>query len=379
MADNDEERTESATPKRLEEARKRGEIPRSRDLSTAAVMLSGGAALSYMGGNLGAQLHGLMRSSLSLTREQATNEQLLLATVGGNVGHTLLACAPILGLMFLAALCAPLVLGGWVFSTEALAPKFSRLNPIAGFGRLFSMNGVMELAKAIAKFAIVGLVAVIVLRRNLNAMMGLGSEPVDKAVVHAASMCGSALLALGGALGFIALIDVPYQLWSHAKKLRMTRQEIRDEYKESEGSPESKSRIRERQQEMARARMMEEVPKADVVVTNPTHFAVALRYDDKRMRAPIVVAKGADLIAARIRAVAGEHAVPIFEAPPLARLLYRNVDIGGEIPNSVYVAVAQVLTYIYQLKSARKQGMQTPPPPVVEVPEELVPKPEDMN
>jgi flagellar biosynthesis protein FlhB len=272
-----------------------------------------------------------------------------------------------------------LVLGGWVFSTEALAPKFSRLNPIEGFGRVFSMNGVMELAKAVAKFAIVGLVAVIVLRKHLNEMMGLGSEPVDKGVIHAASMCGSALLAMGGALGFIALIDVPYQLWSHAKKLRMTRQEIREEYKESDGSPESKRRIRERQQEIARGRMMSEVPKADVVVTNPTHFAVALRYDDKKMRAPIVVAKGADLIAARIRAVAGEHAVPIFEAPPLARLLYRNVDIGAEIPNTVYVAVAQVLTYIYQLKTARQQGMQTPEPPVVEVPEELVPKPEDLN
>ena len=369
MADSAQERTESATPKRIEEARRKGDIPRSRELTTAAVMLSGGAAIYMMGGGLAGSLYGLMRTSLSLSREQAINEQFLLAGLAGNAGKVLLACVPILGVMFMAALLAPMVLGGWVFSTEALGFQFSRLNPITGVGRMFSMNGIIELVKALAKFGVVGVVAVIVLRRDLHELMGLGTEPVESAIRHATLMSGRALVAMGGALGFIALIDAPYQLWQHTMKLRMSREEIREEYKESEGSPESKRRIRERQQEMAKARMMQDVPNADVIVTNPTHFAVALRYEEKGMRAPIVVAKGADLMAARIREVAAEHAVPIFEAPPLARALFRSVDIGQEIPAALYAAVAQVLTYIYQLKSARRTGMQVPPPPAVEVEE----------
>jgi flagellar biosynthetic protein FlhB len=170
---------------------------------------------------------------------------------------------------------------------------------------------------------------------------------------------------LAGTLGLIAAVDVPWQLFQHSKQLRMTRQEVREEMKESEGSPEVKGRIRSMQREIARRRMMQEVPKADVVVVNPTHFAVALRYDERRMRAPLVVAKGADLIAARIREIATENSVPIFEAPPLARVLYRNVEIGGEIPTSLYTAVAQVLTYIYQLKTARREGLLPPQPPAI--------------
>jgi flagellar biosynthetic protein FlhB len=196
--------------------------------------------------------------------------------------------------------------------------------------------------------------------------MGLGSEPIRVALAHAASLTGYAFLMLAATLGLIAAVDVPWQLFQHNKKLRMTRQEVRDEMKESEGSPEIKGRIRSMQREIARRRMMQEVPKADVVIVNPTHFAVALRYDDKRMRAPVVVAKGADLIAARIREVATESLVPIFEAPPLARALFKSVEIGNEIPATLYVAVAQVLTYIYQLKTARRSGMSPPTPPEID-------------
>jgi flagellar biosynthetic protein FlhB len=206
-----------------------------------------------------------------------------------------------------------------------------------------------------------------VLRRDTAELLQLGSEPSATSIVHAFQICGKAFIALTAGLLIIAAIDVPIQLWQYNKKLKMTRQEIRDEMKESEGSPEIKGRIRQVQQEMARRRMMQEVPKADVVVTNPTHFAVALRYDENRMRAPIVVAKGADAIAARIREIAAEHNVTIFEAPPLARALHRHVEIGGEIPQTLYSAVAQVLTYVFQLRAAKKGMAMMPERPNVEL------------
>jgi flagellar biosynthesis protein FlhB len=239
------------------------------------------------------------------------------------------------------------------------------------------MRGLTELCKAFAKFAVVALFAVVFLWAKSSEMLQLGSEPTALAIGHAVSLCGQALLAFAAGLGLIAAIDVPLQLWQHTKQLRMTRQEIRDEMKESEGSPETRGRIRSVQQAMASRRMMQEVPKADVVVVNPTHFAVALRYDDKRMRAPVVVAKGADAIAARIREVATEHLVPIFEAPPLARALYRNVDIGSPIPAALYVSVAQVLTYIYQLRAARRAGEAPPVPPAINPDVESMGKPTD--
>jgi flagellar biosynthetic protein FlhB len=281
----------------------------------------------------------------------------------------LLICAPLLGIIVLAALLAPLALGGWSFSTEAMAPQFNRLNPMAGFKRIFSMNSVIELIKTLAKFGVVGVVAVIVLWNDASTLLALGQEPLDQAIGHTIRLAGKALIAITSGLLIIAGIDVPYQLWSHAKKLKMSHQEIREEHKESEGSPEVKGRIRQMQQQMARQRMMQDVPKADVIVTNPTHFAVALRYDEKRMRAPIVVAKGVDLIAARIREIGAEHSVPIFEAPPLARMLYKNVEIGTEIPSTVYSAVAQVLTYVFQLRVAKRSGFQPPPRPDVTVEE----------
>ncbi len=364
--DNEQERTEQPTPKRLEEARKKGQIPRSTELSAAAVILTVGGGLHFLGSYMGSRLNGLMAASLSLTREQSVDESLMFETVVSEAGHALLACAPILGLTLVAALLAPLLLGGWNLSFEALVPDFTRLNPMNGFGRMFSTRSGVDLAKAFAKFIFLALVAVFVLRQKSGELLGLGMEPTRVAIAHATSLTGYALLMLSGTLGLIAAMDVPWQLFQYNKQLRMTRQEVREEMKESDGSPEVKGRIRRMQAEAARRRMMQEVPKADVIITNPTHFAVALRYDEKRMRAPIVVAKGADLIAARIREVATESLVPIFEAPPLARALFKSVEIGTEIPASLYVAVAQVLTYIYQLKTARRDGMAPPTPPEID-------------
>jgi len=245
-------------------------------------------------------------------------------------------------------------------------PQFSRLNPATGIGRVFSTRGLVELGKGLAKVAVVALIAYVLLKGMTPQMMGLSAEPLNGAIGHAAALAGYALLVLACGLAVIAAVDVPYQLWQHSRDLRMTREEVKEEYKESEGSPETRGRIREAQRALARGRMLQEVPKADVVITNPTHFSVALRYDEKRMRAPTVVAKGTDLIAAKIREVATEHGVPIVEAPPLARALYRSVELGREVPAALYVTVAQVLTYVYQLRSALERGVTPPPKPVIE-------------
>ena len=366
MAENDAEKTEQPTAKRQEESRKKGQIPRSTDLSAAAVILAVAAGLNYLGGYMGTRLNGLMASSLSLTRDQAVDQSLMISTLATEAAHGLIACAPILGLTMVVALLAPMLLGGWNLSFESLAPDFNRLNPLTGFGRMFSLNSAVNLAKAFAKFIFLGLVSVLILKSKYHELMGLGSEPLGTAVAHAVSLTGYAFLMLAGTLGLIAAIDVPWQLFQHNKQLRMTREEVKEEMKESEGSPEVKGRVRQMQREISRRRMMQEVPKADVIVTNPTHFAVALKYDEKRMGAPLVVAKGADLVAARIREVANESLVPVFEAPPLARALFRSVEIGEEIPATLYVAVAQVLTYIYQLKTARRDGQQPPAPPDID-------------
>jgi flagellar biosynthetic protein FlhB len=367
MADTERhERTEAPTQKRLDEARERGQVPRSRDLTAAFVLLSAGAALYFMGAPLGGKLAAIMRGSLSLTRTQALDASLLLPAFQDAILKALLATAPVLACTLAAAVAAPMAIGGWTFSGSAMAPKFERMDPIAGIKRMFSINGVVELTKSLVKFLLVALVGTVVVWHNFDALMNLGREPVLSAIGHASHISGQALLSLACALLLIAAVDAPYQVWSHRRELRMTREEVRQEHRESEGSPEVRGRIRNLQRERAQRRMMLDVPKADVIIVNPTHYAIALRYDEQRMRAPIVVAKGTDLIAAKIREIAGENNVPIFEAPPLARAIYRAVEIGGEIPAQLYVAVAQVLTYIFQLRTARRDHQSPPPPPSID-------------
>jgi len=366
MAENDQERTEKPTARRLEEARKEGRVPRSTELNAAAVLLIAAGSLHFLGGSIGATLFDIMKSSLSIPPAEAVDPGLALPAAGAELVRALVACAPILGMTLIAALVAPLAIGGWNFSFEALAPDFTRLDPIEGFGRFFSARGAVELGKAFAKFLVVATIAVAVVRSQSPRLLALGTMPLHAGIAQAASLASDALLAVSGGLVLIAAVDVPWQLYQYTHNLSMSREEIREELKQSEGAPEVRMRIRRAQREIARRRMMHEVPKADVVVVNPTHFAVALRYDEKRMRAPLVVAKGADLVAARIREIAAEHGVPIFEAPPLARALHHSVEIGSEIPATLYVAVAQVLTYIYQLKAARTSGARPPEPPAID-------------
>jgi flagellar biosynthesis protein FlhB len=370
MAETDHhDKTEAPSQKRLDDARKEGRVPRSRELTAAAVMVSAGLVLLVSGRSIGTKLGDLMRAGLSISPERAFDSAAMTQALGDLSVAALWAIAPVLGLTLVVALAAPLAIGGWAFSGQSLAPDFSRLSPVSGVARMFSLRSAVELGKALGKFAIVGTAGALVLWNNADRLLGLGSEPVDAAIGHSIQIAGQALIWLTAALVVIAAIDVPFQLWQFYRDMRMTREETRQEHKESEGSPEMKGRIRAMQREMAERRMMDEVPKADVIIVNPTHFAVALRYDEKTMRAPRVVAKGVDLMAARIREVATEHRVPIFEAPPLARALHRSVEIGDEIPTGLYVAVAKVLTYIFQLRAALRDRLPRPTPPQIEMPE----------
>ena len=369
MADVDdrEQRTEGATPKRLEEARRKGQVPRSRDLNSAAVLLAGGLGLYALGGLVGGRFVALMRDGLQFSRAEAMGDGQMGAALANVAWQALVACAPLLGVLLAAAVVAPLAIGGWNFSGQALAPRWDRLDPVAGLRRVFSVQGLIELGKSLARFAVVAAVACALLWSQADELLQLGREPLRLAIGDSLRLAGSALLALAGSLVLIAAVDVPLALWQHYRSLRMTKEELRQEHKETEGSPELKGHIRARQQALARQRMMQDVPKADVVVTNPTHYAVALRYDDARMRAPVVVAKGRDLVALRIREIAGHHGVPVLEAPPLARALHRHCDIGEAIPAQLYAAVAQVLAYVYQMRAARRAGAAPPPLPVIEV------------
>jgi flagellar biosynthetic protein FlhB len=366
VADTAAERTEQATPKRLEEARKKGQVPRSPELSTAAVCIAAAVAIYTLGHMAAGQFADFMQDSLSLQPGTVMSEGAIWPALTNAGARALWIVLPILGATFCAALAAPIAIGGWNFSAGALAPQFARLNPVNGLGRVFSTRGLVELVKGLAKVAVVGVIGWVLLRGLTPQLMGLSAEPLNSAIGHSAALAGYALLVLTCGLVLIAAVDVPFQLWQHAKELRMTREEVKEEYKESEGSPETRGRIREAQRALARGRMLQDVPTADVVVTNPTHFAVALRYDENKMRAPLVVAKGTELLAAKIREIATENGVPIVEAPPLARALYKSVEIGREVPAALYVAVAQVLTYVYQLRAARERGSAPPPPPSIQ-------------
>lgn len=374
MADDtdDQEKTEAATPRRLDKAREEGQVARSRELSTFLLLFGGVGGLWSMGPMLYDRLGLLMEQSFLFERRQAFETTAMLVHAGELGQRVLFALLPLFLLLVMIALAAPTLLGGWLISAKSLQPQLSKLNPIKGLKRLFSSQALAELVKAIAKASLVGTVAVTFLMAKRGEFIALMDQPVPMALAAglrlAAQACGLIVLSLV----VVVMIDVPYQLWSHAKKLRMSREEIKREHKESEGDPQLKGRIRAQQQAMARNRMMSQVPDADVIVTNPSHYAVALRYDESQMGAPRVVAKGADAVAGRIRELAEEHRVPLLEAPPLARALYRHVDLDREIPGPLYTAVAEVLVWAMRLKRARREGGLSPEPPVeLTVPEAL--------
>jgi flagellar biosynthesis protein FlhB len=373
--DSDAERTEPASEKRLRQAREDGDIPRSREVATFTVLMTAGAGLWMMGGGIVNTLSTTLQRGLSLDREQIYNPNALIERIGADIGGVLLACLPLAGAVMLMMLASPLLIGGWNFSAKAFMPNFGKLNPMRGLGNMVSTNALIELLKAVAKTLLVGAVAWFVVLSQKDAVIGLVAEPFSAAAPHLGGLIAKAFLTMVGALGAIAILDGPYQMWHHADKLKMTRQEVIQESKESDGNPQIKGKIRQLQREMARKRMMANVPTADVVVTNPTHFAVALKYGEGQRGAPRVVAKGTDEVAAKIRELAKEHKVALLEAPALARALYKHTDIDDEIPEALYSAVAEVLAYVYQLRAYSKGTLDEYPdrPQRLQVPPEMDP------
>ncbi|MBB3117777.1 flagellar biosynthesis protein FlhB [Pseudoduganella violacea] len=371
--DSEAEKTEPASQRRLEQAREEGDVPRSREVATFTVLMAAGAGLWMTGSGLVRQLSAALVSGLSLTREQVFNPDVLLTRILVDVVQVIVACLPLAVAVMIVALASPLLVGGWLFSGKAITPNFMKLNPINGLSNLVSKNALVELVKAILKTLIVAAVAWLVVLKQKEAVFGLVNEPLKLGSAHLLDMLAMSFLFIVGALGFIAAIDAPYQMWHYANKLKMTRQELIQESKESDGNPQIKGKIRQLQREMAKRRMMAEVPTADVVVTNPTHFAVALKYVDGAGSAPKVVAKGTDAVAAKIRELAKEHKVAILEAPALARALHKHTEIGDEISPRLYAAVAEVLAYVFQLRAYRPGGHYPDRPGKLEVPDDMDP------
>lgn len=362
--ESDLERTESPSARRLEQARSEGRVPQSRELTAFLVLAAATAGFWILGGWLTRHAGAILRQGLTFERDAAFDPQSMTNSFASLSWEALLLASPLFLLTIVAAVATPFAMGGWNFSTEALAPNFAKLDPIKGVQRMFSWHSVGELVKAILKAALIGGVIYWVIQRQQGQLFALILQSVEPALASFGHMVVFAMIGLVAGLAVIAALDVPFQLWRYYAGLRMTKEEVRQEAKETEGDPHLKARIRSQQREMARRRMMSEVPKADVVVTNPTHFAVALKYDRERMGAPQVVAKGTALIAQRIRELAAENKVPVVEAPPLARALYRHADIGEQVPVALYTAVAEILAYVYQLNQfLTNRGNLLPPSP----------------
>ena len=369
--ENGQEKTEQATPKRREDARRKGQITRSRELTTMMLLMTAAVTLFGAGGGIMRDIAAIMRQGLTLDHSQAFDSHYLGEAFLSAIESALVALVPLFAVAFLAALLAPMLVGGWNLSLQSLRFDPGKLSPVKGLKRMFSINSIVELLKAIAKFVIVLGIAMLIIWHNADDVMRLGVSTGLQGVVGAGEILARAFLLISAATIVIAAVDVPYQIWSGARKLRMTRQELKDESKNTDGNPEIKRRVREVQQEMASRRMMEAVPKADVVIVNPTHYAVALQYDAKCHGAPRLVASGGDLLAMRIRAVAVEHAIPVVRAPALARSIYHHTRIGDEIPEGLFVAVARVLAFVYRLRRGPAPRAGEHELPDLPIPEDL--------
>jgi len=372
--ENDTPRTEEPTPRRLEQSREEGKVARSRELSTTLTLISAALVFYSAGPHVIDGFARTLRMGLSLSRADAYDSGGMLTRLAGIGLEGAGAVAPLMVTLLAVALLGPTLIGGWILSAKAVQPDFSRLSPLRGLKNMFSWNGVGELIKAVLKALLLALAAFAVYWNTQDELLALAAVPAGRALSDSGALLVWAFLVLASSLVLVAGADVPFQLWRYRKGLAMTREEVRKELRETEGDPQIKGRIRSEQRARARARMMQEVPKADVIVTNPLHYAVALRYKAASMGAPSVVAKGAELLAARIRDLGAEHGVPVLQAPPLARALYFNTDIGQEIPGPLYNAVAQVLAYVHQLRRWRETGGSAPVEPrELPVPSDLDP------
>lgn len=369
MADSDSgEKTEEPTAKKLTDARKKGQIARSKDLGTLFVLVGSACAMLLMGNDLATAMASMMKHLFSLDRQEAMDVNAIFKVINDGIFQIVMPLLWIFFIIMLAALIGNTLLGGMSFSWEAMAPKASKLSPIAGFKRMFGVQAAVELIKSILKFFVVFIVAFLLLSGLFEQILGLSRETIPTNFEHSTSMLLWMFLVLALSIGIIVVIDAPYQVWNHNRQLKMTKQEVKDEHKSTEGSPEVKGRIRRTQYEMSQRRMMEDIPNSDVVITNPTHFSIALKYDAAVGGAPVLSAKGVDEMALHIRTIAKEHQVEIIQSPALARSLYYTAEVGDDIPEELFAAVAQVLAFIFQLNEHKKGRAKKPIPVAKELP-----------
>ncbi|EPS3401049.1 flagellar biosynthesis protein FlhB [Vibrio vulnificus] len=361
MAESDgQERTEEATPRRLQQAREKGQVARSKELASVSVLVIGAVSLMWFGESLARVLFKAMGRLFSLSREEIFDPSKLFDIASGALSALLLPLLLILFALFVAAAIGSAGVGGISFSVEAATPKLSKMNPLSGIKRMFGLQSWVELIKSILKVALVTGVAIYLIQASQEDLIQLSLDVYPQNIFHALDILLNFVLLISCSLLIVVAIDIPFQIWQHADQLKMTKQEVKDEYKDTEGKPEVKGRIRMLQREAAQRRMMADVPTADVIVTNPEHFSVALRYKQNSDRAPVVVAKGTDHMAMKIREVAREHDISIVPAPPLARALYYSTELEQQIPDGLFTAVAQILAYVFQLKQYRKRGGHRP-------------------
>ncbi|MVW87046.1 flagellar biosynthesis protein FlhB [Pseudomonas sp. PB101] len=361
-SESGQDKTEDPTEKRKQDSREKGEVARSKELNTLAIMLVGASALLIFGGAMAQDMMELMRLNFSLPREVILDQRSMATYLMRSGQIALWSIQPVMITLVLAAIIGPISLGGWLFAASSMAPKFSRLNPGPGLKRMFSTKSLVELIKALAKFIIILFVALAVLSSDIDDLLRIAHEPLDMAIIHSLQVVGWSTLWMACGLILIAVVDVPVQLWESHKKLLMTKQEVRDEHKDQDGRPEVKQRIRQLQREMSQRRMMAAIPEADVVITNPTHYAVALKYDPEKGNAPVLLAKGSDFLALKIREIAAANEILLLESPALARSIYYSTELEQEIPGGLYLAVAQVLAYVYQIRQYRAGKGKRPDP-----------------
>ena len=368
-----QDKTEEPTAKKLTDARQKGQVPRSREFTTVMVLIASAVGMLFVGENILRSLTEVMADSFTFSRKEIFNPAEMMLHFLSSIETISLALGSFLAITLLAALIAPASIGGWNFSVQAFAAKPEKMDPLKGFKRIFGPQGLIELAKALGKFILIGTIATLILWNLRDQLLTLGQQEVEVAMTDLSYLVIWVFLGLSSSLLLIALIDVPFQHWNHTRQLKMTKQEIKDESKNTEGNPEVKGRIRRMQIELSQQRMMQDIPEADVIITNPTHYAVALKYDQTSTGAPTVVAKGSDLIAQQIRMVGDANEVPILEAPPLTRAIYYSTEIGNEIPSGLYIAVAQVLAFVFQLRRYNNRGGKKPQLNVedLDIPDEL--------
>ncbi|MEH6346603.1 MAG: flagellar biosynthesis protein FlhB [Bermanella sp.] len=369
--DSSQEKTEEPTGKRLEKAREDGQIPRSKELSTSLILITGVLSLWIFGDWLFSAERNIFILNFSIERHHLFDEKQMIIHLAASALEAIIAVTPIFILLTLAAIFGPLALGGWMFSGKSLLPKLDRISPLAGLKRMFSLKSLVELLKGWAKILVVVGCILFLFFSLKNSVLSLSQEPQRQAIAHAMNLVMTGALTLALSTLLISLIDVPFQIYEFTKKMKMSLQEVKDEHKDTEGKPEVKQRIRRLQYEMSQRRMMSDVPDADVVITNPTHYAVALKYHSDEMKAPILLAKGTDEVALKIREIASHNKIPVVESPSLARSVYTFTKVGKEIPEGLYVAIAQVLAYVYQLDQYFKRQGPKPRQPTFPVPPDL--------